>query len=206
VPQPDSTKAVNNAIESALIFGSLVRHRNKNATAPRWFPPGAAARLPETRFARQLTPSLDEAASREQSQAMTRLTIRIDFDGAEAFGPGKARLLELIEEKGSIRSAAAAMEMSYRHAWLLLAAVEKTFGAPIATTATGGAKGGGAKLTKLGRTILSRYRALEKNAVRAAAVELLALAGATPALTSKKRATHKPHGRFRRRLSAAPRK
>ena len=28
---------------------------------------------------------------------MTRLTIRIDFEGAEAFGPGKARLLELIE-------------------------------------------------------------------------------------------------------------
>jgi len=67
---------------------------------------------------------------------MTRLSIRIDFEGSEAFGPGKARLLELIEEQGSIRGAAAAMNMSYRHAWLLLQAVEDTFGAPVISTAT----------------------------------------------------------------------
>ena len=84
---------------------------------------------------------------------MTRLSIRIDFEGSEAFGPGKVRLLELIDEHGSIRSAAAAMNMSYRHAWLLLQAVEDTFGAPVISTATGGAKGGGAKLTELGKTI-----------------------------------------------------
>jgi molybdate transport system regulatory protein len=103
---------------------------------------------------------------------MTRLTIRIDFDGAEAFGPGKARLLELIEEQGSIRGAAAAMSMSYRHAWLLLQAVEDTFGAPVINTATGGAKGGGAKLTELGKTIVARYRAIEAHAARATAAEL----------------------------------
>jgi molybdate transport system regulatory protein len=103
---------------------------------------------------------------------MTRLTIRIDFDGAEAFGPGKARLLELIDEQGSIRGAAAAMSMSYRHAWLLLQAVEDTFGAPAITTATGGAKGGGAKLTELGKTIVARYRAIEAHAARATAGEL----------------------------------
>jgi molybdate transport system regulatory protein len=103
---------------------------------------------------------------------MTRLSIRIDFDGAEAFGPGKARLLELIEAHGSIRGAAAAMNMSYRHAWLLLQAVEDTFGSPVLTTATGGAKGGGAKLTELGKTVIARYRAIEAQAARAAAGEL----------------------------------
>jgi|SRR5262245_45453474 len=103
---------------------------------------------------------------------MTRLTIRIDFEDAKGFGPGKARLLELIEEHGSIRSAAAAMNMSYRHAWLLLQAVEDTFGAPVMTTATGGARGGGAKLTELGRSIIARYRAIESQATKAAAAEL----------------------------------
>ena len=103
---------------------------------------------------------------------MTRLSIRIDFEGAEAFGPGKARLLELIEQQGSIRSAAAAMNMSYRHAWLLLQAVEDTFGAPVLTTATGGAKGGGAKLTELGRMVVARYRAIEAQAAQAAGEEL----------------------------------
>ena len=109
---------------------------------------------------------------------MTRLSIRIDFEGAEAFGPGKARLLELIDEQGSIRGAAAAMNMSYRHAWLLLQAVEDTFGAPVIVTATGGAKGGGAKLTDLGKTVVARYRAIEAQAAQAAAGELTELAKA----------------------------
>jgi molybdate transport system regulatory protein len=113
---------------------------------------------------------------------MVRLTIRIDFEDAEGFGPGKARLLELIEELGSIRSAAAAMQMSYRHAWLLLQSVEDTFGAPVLSTATGGAKGGGAKLTELGKTVLARYRAIEAQAVRATTPELTELTKAATAL------------------------
>ena len=103
---------------------------------------------------------------------MARLTIRIDFEGSESFGPGKVRLLELIDAHGSIRSAASAMNMSYRHAWLLLQAVEDTFGAPVISTATGGAKGGGAKLTEFGRTLVSRYRAIESQATKATAGEL----------------------------------
>jgi molybdate transport system regulatory protein len=112
---------------------------------------------------------------------MVRLVLRIDFDETGAFGPGKARLLELVDEQGSIRRAAAAMHMSYRQAWLLLEAVEKTFGAPVVTTVTGGAKGGGARLTQLGRTVLARYRSIEKRAARAAGRELSALAKARSA-------------------------
>jgi len=110
---------------------------------------------------------------------MARLTIRIDFEGSESFGPGKARLLELIDAQGSIRSAASAMNMSYRHAWLLLQAVEDTFGAPVISTATGGAKGGGAKLTELGRTLVARYRVIESQAAKATAGELSELLKAT---------------------------
>jgi molybdate transport system regulatory protein len=110
---------------------------------------------------------------------MLRLTIRIDFDGAQSFGPGKARLLELIDAHGSIRSAAAAMNMSYRHAWLLVQAVEDTFGAPVIATSTGGAKGGGAKLTELGRTLIARYRLIESAAAKAAAHELAELSRVT---------------------------
>src|SRR5262245_1740278 len=110
---------------------------------------------------------------------MVRLTVRIDFEGSESFGPGKAQLLELIDAHGSIRSAAAAMNMSYRHAWLLLQAVEDTFGAPVISTSTGGAKGGGAKLTELGRTLVSRYRLIESQAAKATAGELSELSRAT---------------------------
>src|SRR5262245_29846396 len=111
---------------------------------------------------------------------MPRLTIRIDFEGSESFGPGKVRLLELIDAHGSIRSAAAAMHMSYRHAWLLLQAVEDTFGAPVILTATGGAKGGGAKLTELGRTLVTCYRQIESQAAKATAGELSQLSKTTP--------------------------
>ena len=97
----------------------------------------------------------------------------------ESFGPGKARLLELIDEHGSIRSAAAAMNMSYRHAWLLLQAVEDTFGAPVISTATGGAKGGGAKLTELGRSLVAKYRAIENQAAKATAGDLSELTRTT---------------------------
>ena len=110
---------------------------------------------------------------------MARLTIRIDFEGSESFGPGKARLLELIDTHGSIRSAASAMNMSYRHAWLLLQAVEDTFGAPVISTATGGTKGGGAKLTELGRTLVARFRMIESQAAKATAGELSELSQVT---------------------------
>lgn len=123
---------------------------------------------------------------------MTKLSVRIDFDGAEAFGPGKARLLELIDEQGSIRGAAAAMHMSYRHAWLLLQAVEDTFGAPVIMTATGGAKGGGAKLTPLGKTVVERFRAIEAQARRASQAELTELLEATMGAPAKPATPKKP--------------
>jgi molybdate transport system regulatory protein len=94
---------------------------------------------------------------------MPRLTIRLDFDDGSALGPGKVRLLELVAETGSIRKAAGGMKMSYRKAWLLLKALEETFGAPVIA---GGPQG--AKLTSLGQAVARRYRSLEKRAGTAA--------------------------------------
>ena len=110
-----------------------------------------------------------------QSPAMTRLTIRIDFDAGGGLGPGKARLLELIDELASLRRAAAAMEMSYRKAWLLIQAAEESFGAKLVETATGGAHGGGSKLTAKGRDVLAHYRAIETKSAAAARSEIAAL-------------------------------
>jgi molybdate transport system regulatory protein len=106
---------------------------------------------------------------------MARLTIRIDLGKRAAFGPGKARLLETIEAMGSIRSAAAAMGMSYRRAWLLVQDMEAMMGAPVISAAAGGVRGGGASLTKLGRMLLDKYRAIEQTATRSAAAELRSL-------------------------------
>jgi molybdate transport system regulatory protein len=107
---------------------------------------------------------------------MARLTIRIDFENGGQFGPGKVRILELVAETGSIRKAAAGMKMSYRKGWLLLQAMEKTFGASMVATSTGGRDGGGTRLTALGKLVVAEYRALEKVAAKAGSTHLATLA------------------------------
>lgn len=119
--------------------------------------------------------ALDAGAAVSQSNAMARLTIRIDMP-AGSIGPGKVRLLEQIAATGSIRKAATAMKMSYRRAWLLLQALEACFGQPLVKTATGGQRGGGAGLTRLGAAVVTRYRRIAALAARHATRDLAALA------------------------------
>jgi molybdate transport system regulatory protein len=128
---------------------------------------------------------------------MARLTIRIDLDREAAFGPGKAQLLERLDEMGSIRGAAAAMDMSYRRAWLLVQDIEATAGAPVVRAKTGGAGGGGVILTELGRNMLSQYRAIERKATRSVGAELRTLTGLCRGLPTKASRTSKSK---RRRL------
>jgi molybdate transport system regulatory protein len=117
---------------------------------------------------------------------MARLTIRIDLPPAGQIGPGKARLLELIGETGSISAAGRALDMSYRRAWLLVDAMNHIFKEPLVATMLGGKAGGGARLTPLGREVLQHYRRLEAKATSACRAQLTALesALAKPATSS----------------------
>lgn len=58
------------------------------------------------------------------------------------------------------------MKMSYRRAWLLVDDLNASFRAPVVTTRLGGAGGGKASLTALGRATIRVYRALEREAQR----------------------------------------
>jgi molybdate transport system regulatory protein len=83
-----------------------------------------------------------------------------------ALGPGKVDLLEMVDETGSIRQAAARLGMSYMRAWTLLRTMNGCFRArPV----RGGEKGGGAELTPVGKRVLVLYREMEDEALRAAA-------------------------------------
>lgn len=116
---------------------------------------------------------------------MSGPTLRILLGGATSLGPGKIALLEEIARHGSIAAAARSMGMSYRQAWLLVAAMNKAFRQPLVEKVTGGPGGGGARLTDLGCEVLRRYRAMEDKARQAIAAELqdfghlLARGGAT---------------------------
>jgi molybdate transport system regulatory protein len=93
-----------------------------------------------------------------------RLTVRIDFGSDRSLGPGKIRLLETIDKTGSISQAGRALGMSYRRAWLLIDDLNGSFRQPAVTTKPGGARGGGAALTRFGRDLIKRYRTIETQA------------------------------------------
>jgi len=102
----------------------------------------------------------------------TRLDLRILFDGDERLGPGKIRLLELIDAEGSISAAGRAMDMSYRRAWLLVESLNRGFREPAVEARPGGRHGGGTALTPFGRELVRRYRAMEAAAADAVADHL----------------------------------
>lgn len=91
-----------------------------------------------------------------------KLKIQLMRGDEIAFGPGKADLLDAIDETGSIAAAARAMAMSYRRAWLLVEVMNRCFRTPLVETGRGGSDRGGARLTALGRSVLRRYRALQR--------------------------------------------
>jgi molybdate transport system regulatory protein len=101
-----------------------------------------------------------------------RLTVRIDFGSDRALGPGKIRLLEAIGRTGSISEAGRSLKMSYRRAWLLVDDMNRCFRAPVVATKPGGAHGGGAELTVLGRELIEKYRSIEARATAAAEPQL----------------------------------
>ncbi|MDX3809296.1 winged helix-turn-helix domain-containing protein [Bosea thiooxidans] len=106
---------------------------------------------------------------------MPSLSLRIQLDPEGRIGPGKIELLEKIAALGSISAAGRSMEMSYRRAWDLVEELNTLFGQPVVERQVGGKNGGGAKLTRLGEALVSRFRAVEKAATAAAAEHLAAL-------------------------------
>jgi len=77
-------------------------------------------------------------------------------------GPGKAELLERIDDTGSIAAAGREMGMSYKRAWMLVETMNDMFRDPVVVSSRGGATGGGATVTDMGFAVLKEYRALER--------------------------------------------
>ena len=92
-------------------------------------------------------------------------------DGAPVLGEGTARLLQLIDQHGSLNRAAQEMKMSYRAAWGLLQNLESRLGYPLLSRQTGGSHGGGSSLTPQGRELLEAFNRLVVEA-RLAVAEL----------------------------------
>ncbi|MFB3817787.1 MAG: winged helix-turn-helix domain-containing protein [Candidatus Methylomirabilales bacterium] len=74
------------------------------------------------------------------------------------FGDGRARLLELIRERGSLKQAVGEFGMSYRNAWGYLRELERAAGFKLLEPVPGAGPRGGTRLTRRGAEFLARYR------------------------------------------------
>lgn len=104
-----------------------------------------------------------------------RVTIRIDFSPQQQLGHGKIKLLEMIDTHGSISSAARAIGMSYRRAWLLMDEVNSMFEMSVLETQLGGKGGGHARVTEFGHKLIGLYREMERDTSRRFADEISGL-------------------------------
>ena len=89
-------------------------------------------------------------------KAVTKIIFQ-DDSGEKFFGEGPAQLLQGIEEKGSLRSAAMSMDMAYTKALRIMKKAETALGFPLTTRIAGGKDGGGSKLTPEGKAWLAKY-------------------------------------------------
>jgi molybdate transport system regulatory protein len=113
--------------------------------------------------------------SGDVTTASDRLSIRLDLGSGARIGPGKVAVLEEIARSGSISAAGRALRMSYRRTWELVEDLNRSLGTPVVETAAGGSGGGGAVLTRAGKAVIERYRAIEIDTALAARKHLLAL-------------------------------
>lgn len=86
-----------------------------------------------------------------------KFRVWVVFGERVKLGDGRARLLELIDELGSIKKAVARFGMSYRSAWGYLKELERAAGFKLLARTPGGGPLGGTRLTKAGRRFLDRY-------------------------------------------------
>jgi molybdate transport system regulatory protein len=113
------------------------------------------------------------ARARTAAPGLTHL--RVTLTDEFYVGPGRADLLQFIDETGSISAAGKRMGMSYKRAWSLVQALNEGFGAPLVEASRGGSGQGGAVLTEDGHAVLRHYRAMEEATRRAIAPDVAAL-------------------------------
>ncbi len=89
-----------------------------------------------------------------------RSRIWIEVGDKVLVGEGRIRLLKEIEAKGSLSKAAKSIGMSYKKAWTLIDAVNKSAKEAVVTTSVGGQKGGGTIITPYGKHLIAAFETI----------------------------------------------
>ena len=107
----------------------------------------------------------------DSPKASIKLRLRVSRGEEDAFGPGKAQLLESLLKTGSLNRTAAETKMSYMKALALVRSMNTHFRELLVIQSRGGKNGGGTQVTDAGRKVLEEYHAMR------AASEAAALPG-----------------------------
>jgi molybdate transport system regulatory protein len=98
----------------------------------------------------------------------TRYDIKVRlFNETPAFGKGVVVLLEGVEKYGSLSKSYKEMHMAASKAWKILNRAEEDLQVTLVERKVGGSNGGSSKLTKEGKELITRYRAMMKDVTEA---------------------------------------
>lgn len=104
------------------------------------------------RMSQKLSIDAAQIAMIKVRRARPAYKLWLETDEGHVFGPGVYSLLRKIQEKGTLKEAAASLGMSYRYAWGLIKKAEEKLGDPLISATKGGRHGGGStEITELGR-------------------------------------------------------
>lgn len=95
---------------------------------------------------------------------MFQIKSRIWIEGTKGIflGEGRIHLLKAIDQEGSLSKAAKSLNMSYKKAWNLVDAINKSAPQPIVKKSTGGNGGGGTTITAYGKNKIAQFETLKQ--------------------------------------------
>lgn len=88
-----------------------------------------------------------------------------DDQGETVFGDGRLRILELIDELGSMQATSKALGMSYRGVWARIKATEERLGLKLVETSVGRGKNRGSRLTPEAAEFIQKFRLLNRKGI-----------------------------------------
>jgi len=101
---------------------------------------------------------MHDGPERDASTLQVRSKVWIERDGAVALSEWRVALLEAIDARGSLSRAAEALDVPYRTAWERVKETEAELGVRLLESESGGADGGGSRLTPEARDLCRRFR------------------------------------------------
>jgi molybdate transport system regulatory protein len=90
------------------------------------------------------------------------VNVWIEHNGVVVLSEWRVKLLEMIDQTGSISRASEKMNVTYHRAWEKLHEMEEGFGFKLVDAQVGGVHGGGAELTAQGRELIKKFRVFDR--------------------------------------------